>query len=131
MKLLSIFAIATSLGWVSAYATQTECEAAGGTWDHGGGRPRCIDDTAEKCHARGGSWSREGRLQYLTCVMPTKDGGKVCSDSSECEQECLYTHGDPAAPGGQVKGRCAPTNNPFGCSTPVVKGEIGSTRCVD
>jgi hypothetical protein len=45
----------------SDYRSPSECEKAGGTW-----KAWCVPNTA-------------------SCAMPWPDGGKQCSDSSECE----------------------------------------------
>jgi hypothetical protein len=50
----------------------------------------CID-TRAKCEGKGGSWrgSVSGRGRSVGCDLPTKDNGKTCSDSSQCESICV------------------------------------------
>ena len=59
----------------------------------------------EDCESKGG---QQVGCESLTptCSLPTKDGGKPCSDSDECEQECVAP---PNCEIGKtnVKGTCA------------------------
>jgi hypothetical protein len=50
----------------------------------------CID-TQAKCEQKGGVWlgSVSGRGRSIGCDLPTKDAGKTCSDSSQCESLCV------------------------------------------
>ncbi len=50
----------------------------------------CID-TQAKCEAKGGRWGGTaiGRGRSPGCNLPTKDAGKKCSDSSQCESACI------------------------------------------
>ncbi len=51
---------------------------------------KCID-TQAKCEAMGGRWGGVviGRGRSHGCNLPTKDAGKKCSDSSQCESGCI------------------------------------------
>jgi hypothetical protein len=50
----------------------------------------CID-TQAKCEAKNGQWGGyvSGRGRSPGCSLPTKDAGKKCSDSSQCESLCV------------------------------------------
>ena len=50
----------------------------------------CID-TQAKCEAKGGVWagSVSGRGRNIGCDLPTKDAGRKCADSSQCEAICI------------------------------------------
>jgi hypothetical protein len=62
------------------YQTPSECETAGGTW-----KAWCIPD-------------------HPSCVMPFPDGGKKCSDSSECVSKvCMVDDREECTPGGECK----------------------------
>ena len=113
------------------------CEAAGGSW----GRHQWADRKArvEYCHierfvsdcqARGGSWEVRGMSGVPGCVLPTKDGGKECTNRSDCETACLYV-GRPPPQGAQVVGQCARDNSPYGCRSFVEGGKFVPGPCVD
>jgi len=50
----------------------------------------CID-TQAKCQEKGGAWrgSVSGRGRDIGCDLPTKDAGRKCADSSQCETICV------------------------------------------
>ena len=86
--------------------------------------PQEIIDTEEECVAAGGWWhgTIEGRGRLTGCTLPTKDAGKPCATSSDCESVCLEAFGeekDPSAPGrcfgwSQYKGCHIVDTNPDG-----------------
>ena len=43
---------------------------------------------ASTCRARGGTWTAFGNM-YNFCRLMTRDGGKACKSSSDCEGVCL------------------------------------------
>jgi hypothetical protein len=55
-----------------------------------GENEECID-TRDKCEAKSGFWygSVMGRGRTVGCSLPTKDAGRTCSDSSQCESICV------------------------------------------
>jgi hypothetical protein len=130
-------------------AGQGECEAAGGTWDRSPFRPEgyCVSDTQEKCVARGGKWQRVCWLQDLHCVRPTSDGGKPCTDSSQCEKGCVAVipsltrdarglrppaRSGADAPEGPVFGECRRDDDPCGCRQYVRNGKlVAPAFCAD
>jgi hypothetical protein len=115
-----------------APATRDECEAAAGTWDRSPARPDgyCVQDTRERCLARGGTWKRVCLAQRLYCVLPTADGGKPCTDSSQCVNGCVAGAGAPAG-GAPVVGQCRRDNDPCNCWTDVRDGTLTLTQCAD
>lgn len=80
------------------------------------------------CLKEGGTWGKVGLLQLPTCVIKTADGGKSCTDSSQCERGC-YTH--IGETGKRVTGFCQYNNLNFGCRSLVVKGIAQPGVCSD
>ena len=59
--------------------------------------------TREACLAAGGQWDDvSGRGHITGCNLPTNDGGKSCTDSSQCEGLCR-------------NGRCTDHRHARGC----------------
>ena len=89
--------------------------------------PGLSETEKADCVARGGyidlvTFNTEG------CVVRTKDAGKSCGDSSECEGACLaplnLEEGTPAT------GTCAKDAGMFfGCTNIVTKGKAGGEVC--
>ena len=83
-------------------------------------------DERGACANRGGDWRRVCIAQEYRCVMPYRDAGKACSDSSQCDGECLVdlttkcTESgkcvDPVVPkpGDKVMGSCQIDDDPCG-----------------
>ncbi|WP_242914157.1 hypothetical protein [Brevundimonas pishanensis] len=88
------------------------------------------DDAASACAARGGTMKPVGRAQTVRCVLNFTDAGKVCTDASQCQGDCLAEASDTPA-SGQVQGRCAPTSDRFGCRTEIKNGVAEPTLCID
>jgi hypothetical protein len=109
------------------------CRAAGGVWGlHGGRAEHCFfRSEKETCIASGGTWQRAGWEQKSRCVRPTRDAGKSCTDSSQCEIACLAEK-KPSEDASDLKGQCAATDNPFAnCGTRIEKGRAVRTLCAD
>lgn len=81
------------------------------------------------CYAAGGDVRRVCRSQRYMCVMPYKDAGAICSDSSQCEGRCIGDR-EETPTGGQIAGRCEANNDPCGCTTEIIGG-VPRTICVD
>lgn len=81
------------------------------------------------CEAAGGTVQRAGLRGWENCVIPFADGGKVCSDNSECQGQCRYTGDWP--PTGKVTGLCQKDNMPFGCYSEMQGGKPTPMLCVD
>lgn len=90
-----------------------------------------AEETIEQqCLAKGGSWQQEGKLQSWQCVIKYADGGKTCSQSSECKGSCIVH--DYPKDNEPFTGVCADSDSPFGCRgiiEDVQKG--GGILCVD
>ena len=92
-----------------------QCAESGGTWHADKLRPmgHCIPDTFDKCKGRGGELKLVCKHLGLACVKPTKDGGKSCTDNSQCERGCLVVRDSPRADG-MIVGECRRDDNPCG-----------------
>ena len=56
----------------------------------------------------------------MQCAAPTRDAGKACTSSPQCETLCLAE-----------TGTCAPYLPYFGCHETLENGKGGQTVCVD
>ena len=81
------------------------------------------------CSTAGGEWKKVGLAGSLACVLKTKDAGKSCTDSSQCEERCLAMP-DPAD-STKVVGQCQVDNQPFGCFAEMENGVAGPALCID
>jgi hypothetical protein len=111
---------------------KVQCEAQGGAWGrHGGNVEHCFfEEQRATCLANGGEWVRMGILQAGGCLLPSRDGGRPCTSSSQCQFKCLATS-RPSSPGAEVTGECAKDNNRFGCRAFVEDGRFVQGPCVD
>ncbi|RMD67421.1 hypothetical protein D6817_01695 [Candidatus Pacearchaeota archaeon] len=78
----------------------------------GKGEGEMVSKARELCEELGGRWGiwqgeseNDGRAKY-SCNLPTTDGGKPCTDSSECESFC--SAGVDAELGARTAGKCYP-----------------------
>lgn len=76
-----------------------------------------------ECRAGGGQWRPAGSIGYVSCELPTADAGKACSDSSECQNECIYA-GPLPPPASGVTGACSASTAKRACAPMVTKGEV-------
>ena len=92
--------------------------------------PTTVTDTtpADACSARGGTIKPVGRAQTMRCVLNYSDAGKVCTDGSQCQGDCLA---EPSEDTPVTQGRCAPTSDHFGCRTEIKNGVAQPTLCID
>ncbi|PWQ96069.1 hypothetical protein [Leucothrix pacifica] len=86
--------------------------------------------TEPACIAKGGEWRRMGRIQQLSCVLPTSDAGKACTDSSQCEVSCLVSKPGVEA-GTATVGQCNSSTDIFGCNMRVIDGKADGMLCID
>lgn len=104
----------------------TECEE----WDYFRGNCKpgdtkiAVPANEEQCKSLGGEWGRFGMADILRCNLPTKDGGKSCTDGSQCEA------GICSARTGENSGTCPDLRLNFGCMDVIESGKIASL-CVD
>jgi hypothetical protein len=85
---------------------------------------RCV-----ACEAEGGRLAA-GMSGEGPCVFPTRDGGKPCRDTADCEFECWATT-SVLPPGTLARGTCAEWPIEFGCHDRVVKGRTQGMICID
>lgn len=90
------------------------------------------------CNARGGTMAYRGLTIEPVCVIQTKDAGKTCSASAECEGRCLIDI-DKAkdeewrsiAVGAAATGVCSAEELHFGCYIPIEAGAARHPVCAD
>lgn len=88
--------------------------------------------TETGCLAAGGTWGAAGLFGTLSCNVPTKDAGKVCTDNSQCEAGCVYIGLEKAeADNVGQQGTCKAYTSPFGCWSYITNGVIKPGICVD
>lgn len=86
--------------------------------------------SAAQCKTLGGTWRRVGMRQLEACDIPTKDAGKACRDSRDCESVCVAPSGAKA--GEPVDGMCYRSYLTVGtCLSEVRDGRIVSAQCSD
>jgi len=83
--------------------------------------------TKEECARQGGIWKQWGKLNKEYCQIPVSDGGKLCTDGSQCSL------GNCIAKNGTVPGECQTYKATFGCITYVKNGiaDKKNTICLD
>ena len=98
---------------------------------HGGSLTELANSIPDQqhCEEHGGSWQAVGRLQKLSCVLPTSDAGQACSSHSDCELQCIASKQLPM--GMNTQGQCQSQTPLFGCRTEVDAGLTQATLCVD
>jgi hypothetical protein len=97
-----------------------------------------IPKDKETCLAMGGRWGRIGLAPREECNLPTGDGGKVCTDTHECEGMCLAEL-SPAERDQIVKnkvplatqGKCTSWKIVVGCIARIENGKVGTILCID
>lgn len=98
------------------------------------GVPRSHDvrdaiGSPEECSRVGGSWKRQPvSEEAYFCELKTRDAGKACADTSDCEGYCVPDRDDMGI-GAPVAGRCSVTVLLW-CSSYVAKGRLAEA-CVD
>jgi hypothetical protein len=87
----------------------------------------------QACRAAGGEWSRFGVYAHLcglySCAARTRDAGKPCRGSGDCEFKCLAKRELPL--GTETTGECAAVVTSFGCTVHVEGGRIAGRVCMD
>lgn len=137
MNQLCATLIGSSLMLLSCVAslpkTQLECEAVNGTWDITSMHSRgyCIGDNQKKCLDRGGIWRRVCLSQGLYCVMPFADGGKECTDGTQCEGGRCLDVGNKPRNDRKITGQCRHNNDPCGSFAFIENGQRGPLMSVD
>ncbi len=92
----------------------------------------------ESCEAHGGRWGPIGLSPAEVCVLPTKDAGKICWDSSQCEGACVATLSQDAYERLVTThvpiftaGTCTASNAGVGCNAYVENGVVSGILCID
>ncbi len=95
-------------------------------------------ELAQKCAQEGGKWQLTCLEQEYRCIKPYKDAGKICSDSSECDGECIVDItikcdevgkcSSPKVPniGEPSTGVCQQDNDPCGSFVIIRNGRVDS-----
>ena len=124
-KLLITIATIISLSfWLTAcYNTTTKAP------DTPKNTPKAPINSLVDCTTAGGEWKKVGLAGNLACVLKTKDAGKSCTDSSQCEERCLA--GIDQADSAKTAGQCQATNQPFGCFAEIKDGVAEPALCID
>ena len=133
--------------YFDCYGISTSCsldcnKKVDGTWQ----KISCLVDKSnatistdkESCESLGGNWGPIGLFPEEVCVLPTSDGGKICTDSSECEAKCAaslteeqYNSLMTAYTLIQTTGFCTAWKTSVGCNAYVVNGTVSQVLCVD
>jgi hypothetical protein len=94
----------------------------------------------EACEAKNGEWGRVGLRLTEVCNLPTADAGKICSDQSDCEGDCLAELSEvdyeklTKNTGKEVivtKGKCTAWKVTMGCNAYVKNGRVEGIMCAD
>lgn len=72
------------------------------------------------CERGGGRWMRAGETGLMTCLRSTRDAGRQCRRSSDCQGDCLAR-----------SGTCAPVTPLFGCHEILQDNGARVTLCRD
>ena len=84
----------------------------------------------QDCEAKGGE-PVFVRFHLQSCLWPTKDGGKACTDTAQCEGVCEAPFGTPLGTG--VTGTCASKAADIrgGCINEVAAGRSLGDICAE
>jgi len=84
-----------------------------------------IPETKEACLQKGGSWKQWGLAPAESCNLPATDGGKVCTDFSQCQGNCL---GENLK---STEGKCTDWVRTGGCQFILRNGKVNNVICSD
>ena len=91
-----------------------------------------IADT--RCSESGGEYQQVGMLGTWSCVHVYADGGRQCTDGSECVSGACIADldGDPAPEVSKpAVGFCQRTTAQFGCFATIKDAKVETAICVD
>ncbi|PIY69134.1 hypothetical protein COY90_02225 [Candidatus Roizmanbacteria bacterium CG_4_10_14_0_8_um_filter_39_9] len=97
---------------------------------------QALPHNKDDCLKMGGVWEKQGPEPFETCDIKTKDGGRGCSDISQCEGTCMVKLSDDEFSGGmrgktfKKNGACSLWRVTLGCFGMVKQGKM-SVICVD
>ena len=107
------------------------------------GAVRRLPDKEQACGEQGGKWGPVGIFPKPVCSLPTRDAGRTCADSGECEGLCLAeltpeerdrikrNRGPNPAYSLTRNGRCSPRIPVIGCHAKVEQGTVRYIVCFD
>ena len=72
------------------------------------------------CEKKKGSWVTFGKGTLRTCIFSTKDAGKSCTRSSQCDGQCLAR-----------SGTCSPLKPLMGCNEILQDNGARVTECIE
>lgn len=87
-----------------------------------------VPKDKENCEKIGGVWKKMGPRPMEECNIPTKDAGKVCSGSNQCEGVCLADLSNEDISKGmkgklfKTQGKCSNFIKVMGCKAYVYLG---------
>ena len=89
-----------------------------------------VDVMAQlQCEAAGGEWARWSIFSPDPfCNLRTSDGGTPCTDSSQCEGDCISSESDCAE---GITGECSEFQGTGGCHCYLSETGGNSVICVD
>jgi hypothetical protein len=76
------------------------------------------------CRKCRGTFGPNGLLGFDSCVCPSPDAGKRCTDGDQCVNGCMFDHFVTVGRSGLTRpvGRCARDDSHFSCKTPIPDG---------
>lgn len=83
------------------------------------------------CESKGGIWGTIGLDQKASCNLPTTDGGKACTDGSQCQAGVCIA---PTPQEGIIAAKpptCPSYKRVVGCFNIYTNNEPPRTLCVD
>ena len=83
----------------------------------------------KKCLEEGKEWRKVGMLQMGACIEKSRDGGKACTSSKDCQFWCEDYDNRPV--GTEVVGTCAKDDDRSSCHTFVENGRVKESLCED
>jgi Bacterial Ig-like domain (group 1) len=83
-------------------------------------------ETRKACAAVDGDWVKVGFALKESCVVPTRDGGKRCRDTQNCNGMCVAPA--DSSPGMRIDGACANTYQ-LQCANYVMDGIVRPDIC--
>jgi hypothetical protein len=84
-----------------------------------------------RCLEGGGSYQQVGMFGSWSCVVAYPDGGRSCTDGSQCAGACISEVDPLPQEGDAVQGACQRTSAQFGCFAAIETGRARHSVCVD
>jgi hypothetical protein len=82
--------------------------------------PEEKSDQQIACERKKGTWSLAGRGDIRICIFRTRDAGKRCASSRQCDGDCLAR-----------SGTCSPIKPLIGCNEVLADSGMRVTQCVE